>query len=260
MDERGDLVDLGLEWHPKILFRTQITGTVVNAYDTSLSKITSDFDVDYWFGGLVATGIPPQPMMGSPSTWSAYSKYAARIKGWMQRYNRYGFATEGAVTTLVYDSQCCHIQGICEWIACRDAVAVVLSGGNNTSALGLYIGTNDSVAVPQGLSASRDVHLFQAKGTLANISVGGKADPELKVRVLSPVSPTNIHFTGSWWDLENENVRETLSAEDGTILSTRLLFSSPVSGPQMYSFVKTQSTSWRPGCLVTLSKEKSYAF
>ena len=31
VDERGDLVDLGLEWHAKILQRIELTDTLVNA-------------------------------------------------------------------------------------------------------------------------------------------------------------------------------------------------------------------------------------
>jgi hypothetical protein len=257
VDERGDFVDLGLEWHPKLLYRIQLTGTIINGYDTTLSKFTSQFDVDYFFGGLVTGGIPPQPAMGAPSTWPALKQYAGAIKRWMQRYRRFGYATEDAVTTLVYDTQCCHVQGICEWVACRDAVAVELFGGNGTAAaLGLYVGTNATFTIPPNLLAGRELLVFQAASVVAaDVTLGESADTDFQVRFMSPVSPTVLRLGGGWWVLENQNVREIVSAENGTVLSTRLVFPHAVSGQQAYTFTHDQSDSWGPGGFVTLTKE-----
>ena len=40
-----------------------------------------------------------------------------------------GSHLEGKVHTLIYDDTCRHLQGICEWVACDDAVLTALVGG-----------------------------------------------------------------------------------------------------------------------------------
>ena len=50
VDERGDLIDLGLEWHAKILQRIEITNTLVNAYNTISPVTMPTYAADYWFG------------------------------------------------------------------------------------------------------------------------------------------------------------------------------------------------------------------
>ena len=49
-------VELGLQWHTKLLLRTELTGTIVNAYNTEINSgkgragrfFESEFEVDYW--------------------------------------------------------------------------------------------------------------------------------------------------------------------------------------------------------------------
>ena len=36
---------------------------------------------------------------------------------------------EDGVQTLLYDDKCCHIQGVCEWVACKDVVVSKLADG-----------------------------------------------------------------------------------------------------------------------------------
>ena len=49
-----------------LLQRIELTGTMVNAYNSQISPRTtsSHYLVDYWFGGLVTGGIAPQPRRG----------------------------------------------------------------------------------------------------------------------------------------------------------------------------------------------------
>eukprot|EP00041_Stephanoeca_diplocostata_P019095 m.405729 g.405729 ORF g.405729 m.405729 type:complete len:1069 (-) comp21209_c0_seq2:189-3395(-) len=126
VDEHGpDLVQLGRAWHGKMLVRVELTGTVVNPYNTALAWFSSACEVDYWLGGLVTGGVAFQ---GHASAQAGV--YDVNIRDWMMRYNAFGHLREDSVTTLVYDADCCHTQGTCEWIACNDVVLVELAGGS----------------------------------------------------------------------------------------------------------------------------------
>ena len=109
VDERGDLLDLGLEWHAKLLQRIELTGTLVNAYNSPISPLTTTtpFLADYWFGGLVSGGIAPQPRYGH--TMRIPPNVTSAVRRWLQRYSRWGHTLEGRVHTLVYDRACCHV-------------------------------------------------------------------------------------------------------------------------------------------------------
>ena len=68
------------------------------------------------------------------------------VKLWLDSYREWGHMTEGGTATLRYDTQCCHTQGECEWQVCADTILTRLVGG--TAAAGVYVGSEDHVAVP----------------------------------------------------------------------------------------------------------------
>ena len=72
---------LGMQWHGKILQRTELTGMAINAYNTMVDAapngtspgatdrdFVSLFEIDYFFGGLVATGVGPPHLVFSSSS------------------------------------------------------------------------------------------------------------------------------------------------------------------------------------------------
>ena len=111
--------------HAKMLLRIEIAGTLINSYDTydrwlqQNAKEGGAFPLDYWLGGLITGGLAFQPS----GAIDEGQEFDAQIGRWMSRYRRYGHAVEDGVRTLRYDAGCCHIQGTCEWVACRDVVA-----------------------------------------------------------------------------------------------------------------------------------------
>ena len=67
-----------------MLMRAELTGVVINGYNTGIEggrHPLSAHEVDYWFGGLVATGVAPQPE-GS----SDIGPFDDRIGTWIRRY------------------------------------------------------------------------------------------------------------------------------------------------------------------------------
>ena len=67
VDEHGpDLVQLGLEWHAKMLLRIEIAGTIINSYDTYTRWFDTEgpFPIDYFLGGLITGGLAFQPSGG----------------------------------------------------------------------------------------------------------------------------------------------------------------------------------------------------
>ena len=165
---------LGLQWHAKLVQRTELTGMAINAceprvllsfscvsiaagypenpvcclsppaFSSRLSPcpkfaadnmvidpqdpndpkndrlIASQFELDYFLGGLITTGIGPQPF----SKGHVIRKYDGVVRGWLERFYRYGHLREEAIQTLHYDSSCCHIQGVCQWTPCPDVVTI----------------------------------------------------------------------------------------------------------------------------------------
>ena len=106
--------------------------------------------MDYFIGGLITGGLAFQPSGGL----SDAVQFDAQIGRWMARFKKFGHASEDGVRTLFYDSQCCHVQGDCEWVACQDTVVSRLTGGTvGRQAAGLYIGGESggkAVVVPPG--------------------------------------------------------------------------------------------------------------
>ena len=103
---------LGLQWHAKLLQRVELSGMAINAYNCHVDSAQSAAELDYWLGGLIATGVGAQPVASGP----AAGKYDSLVGGWLRRFRRYGHLREEAIQTLHYDATCCHVQGVClEW-------------------------------------------------------------------------------------------------------------------------------------------------
>ena len=56
----GGLIGLGLEWHPKMLWRFEQASTPINPYQTRMNWISNETEISYWLGGLITGGIAPQ--------------------------------------------------------------------------------------------------------------------------------------------------------------------------------------------------------
>jgi hypothetical protein len=245
VDERGELVELGLEWHAKLLQRIELTSRLVNAYSTQWDASTTLFEAEYWFGGLVTGGIAPQPgwSLAHPPSDAA----AAATRRWLQRYARWGRADEGGVHTLVYDATCCHVQGVCEWVACNDSVLATLVGGraaaaNETApAAGLILGSAAPAVVPPRLfDSSRALLLFQTRSApVAALTAGASADRRLTLVLTSPLPNATLALSGGFFDLgaSPATVWQTVTDADGAQASRRALFGGkPVTGPQRCVF------------------------
>ena len=240
VDEHPGLVKLGLEWHSKMLLRIEIAGTIINSYDTYMSRYEEDgaFGLGYFVGGVVTGGLAFQPS----GDLTAATDLDPLIGRWMARYKRFGHAMEDGVRTLVYDAACCHIQGVCEWTACQDVVVSRLSGGSVSGAAGLYVGssTAKTVTVPAShLSNNGTLLVFLAYGiSSASIEYGKTTDTRMTI---VPTAATNLTATrslqlsGGWWNLQGCDVQMTTSHENGTTLSTKNLFGKAVSGQQKYA-------------------------
>ena len=225
VDERGDLLDLGLEWHAKLLQRIELTGTLVNAYSTHLNRDSTPdaYPVDYWLGGLVTGGVAPQIYTGASAT---PPNVTAATRHWLERYRRWGHAVEGRVHTLVYDSACCHVQGICEWVACDDAVLSVLQGGTDAEDApsgGLILGSPLPVAVPPALlgppagSGVRLVVFQTARVSRGLLTAGAPSDRSLAIVLSSPVLNATALFSGGFFELANATATQVyLTVKDAT--------------------------------------------
>ena len=64
------------------------------------------------------------------------TKWDKNVSYWMHTYKRYGHMYEGGITTLHYDTQCCHTNGQCEWEVCQDSLLSRLKGGQGPAAGG----------------------------------------------------------------------------------------------------------------------------
>lgn len=94
LDPNG-FVLLGLQWHSKMLQRVEITGIAVNPYNTQLDRLETLVELDYWFGGLVATGVAPQPQGNFEA-----GRFDAAVGEWIRLYRRLGHLQEHLVQTL----------------------------------------------------------------------------------------------------------------------------------------------------------------
>jgi hypothetical protein len=243
VDERGnDYVREGLEWHPKLLIRMELTGTVINAYNTGLDdsrKPNSTFEADYWFGGLITGGIAPQPEGGSLAAQTAVEQ---RVGEWVRLYRKYGHSVEGGVKTLVYDSKCCHIQGDCEWVACKDVVVTRLEGGTQrglspaAAVRGLYVASQAAISVPPELTPNATTllvfHAFNA--STVQLHHGLATHTHLTIVLTSPIDRKRLVLSGPFWDLAKQDVLLTLRARNGTVLERKSCFGGPQTGQRQW--------------------------
>lgn len=241
----GGYTLLGLQWHPKLTYRAEMTGVPINGYNTGLDdsrKPANMFEVDYWFGGLVAGGVAPQPEgKGDPG------EFDVQVGRWIRRYRLYGHMSpeSGGIQTLYYDRDCCHVQGDCEWTVCHDVVATELHGGSlGTAVVGLYVGAaadslpGAAVQLPQRMTPDNStVLVFHAAGVAhVAIDIAGSASKNLRVVGLSPVAATTVQLAGSWWQLNGQDV--TVSAvleQSGVVLWRRRVFGSPQTGQRSWA-------------------------
>ena len=243
---------LGLQWHGKLAQRTELTGMAINAYNMVIDPqdpkakqndrlIHSQFELDYFLGGLITIGVGPQPISKS----HVVGKYDSIVRGWIQRYYRYGHLLEGAIQTLHVEEDCCHVQGLCQWVVCADVVAVGLGGGQTGgTVLSLYAGAPNAVTIPSkpfipAAATSATLLIFVAHGvngtTVAIGSVGGHLH-ELHVVLLSPLSSgASVTLRGGFFSLKGENIRLTVKSEAGAVVSSSLLWAKAQTGPREWS-------------------------
>lgn len=293
VDEHGpDLVQLGLEWHSKMLLRIEIAGTIINSYDTYTRWFETEgpFPVDYFLGGLITGGASARektfgmrfscknddhdPRQAKGLLYIRLNRNAGctnvilfgiaglafqpsggltqavafdeQVGRWMARYKRFGHAMEDGVRTLVFDDKCCHIQGICEWVACRDAVLSKLSGGADasTNATGLYVGGTSAEAspleIPPEYLSNRGTLLVFLAHNISSAALNFGAPSDTRATIV-PMSATNLTTTrlltlgGGWWELAAQDVALTTTDENGTVISgPQLLFGEPVTGSVSY--------------------------
>lgn len=223
------VVALGLEWHPKMLLRTMLSGSIINPYDTFWWPQVPQSDVDYWLGGLVVGGVAPQ-LAG----WSDNASTVANIRTWLERYARYGHMTEDGIHSLYYDRRCCHVDGVCEWVACEDVVLSVLKGGQTGGPVaGLYGGSSRHVVIaPECVPNGTVLLVFRAAGVpKMQFDIGAPGDTLL---TLSLMSDAAVVIGGGFWRLDAQNVVQTIKGTDGSVLSRRPVFSAPVTGQMQH--------------------------
>jgi hypothetical protein len=220
-DEKDmDMVEQGLEWHPRMLFRTEISGAVQNTYNCRIYNFKSAEDADYWLGGLVVGGFSPQVM--DSFNGSHYVAHDATIAKWMRLRHIYGHAIEGGVRTLRYDSRCCHIMGECEGAVCRDIIlSKLVEGTRSTSTVGVYVGDEAPVVVPMAQAPNGTLAcVFLARGVKqATLAFGEAATTHFGFEALSDA---RLVLSGDFFS-GSGRVEQTLLAANGTALSRQTL-------------------------------------
>ena len=226
-DERGDnFTQLGLVWHPLMLARMEASGTLINAYNTRIDLFRSLKDVDYWFGGLVACGIPPQ-IMDFNGTENG-TPFDDRIGSWMRMYRRFGHASESGVRTLWRDPHCWRNQRgpFAASSICHDVMYSALEGGELQG--GLYLGSGVRAVLPNAAvrGANASFALFQASGVAhASIDIGDPAPcasrDSLCRLMLVAVSAISLNLSGPFFVLRSkkQSTRMSILARNGTVLA-----------------------------------------
>ena len=205
-----------------MLLRTAASGTVVNPYVTIWWNTATVAEIDYWFGGLVATGVAPQ--LGW--TWSENATLVSSVQRWLHRYAYWGHLTESSVHPLYYDERCCHIEGTCEWIACEDIVLSRLTGGTigeDRAVAGLYGGSSHAVTIAPALVPHNcTLLLFQAANVShLRVDLGQPTDSLLTLAFMSDATVT---LSGGWWLLSaGQRVTDTVCNSSGVALRSRVV-------------------------------------
>ena len=218
------------------------------------------------FGGLVTGGIGPQPTFGLGHLPTYNSSYVAATKVWLDRYRSWGHLVEGKVQTLVYDNDCCHVQGLCEWVGCKDAVFTVLVDGTDAGSAapagGLIVYTSAQVVVPPSMFVSNGVAiaLFQGQGIAqASVTLGSPADSQLRVIFTSPITNATLAFSGGFWDILGAVpvvVQQTVMDASGAVVSSHALFGGKaVQGKLQYVFDRSKDGGGLALCSVAFEKK-----
>jgi len=158
----------------------------------------------------------------------------ATVNRWLTAYRDFGHMVEGGVTTLQYDTQCCHVQGQCEWDTCQDTIAsqLVRSGGRSGGpASGVYVGADSFLdaptEVPARFTPDNVTLLVFASWTTTTIvlTVGQSSSMALRVVATSPTPGCNVTLAGGFLSGlgtgDSINVSEINS--DGSVARTWIL-------------------------------------
>jgi hypothetical protein len=254
------IIALGLEWHPKMLQRTAMSGVVINPYGTWWwypgNPYNVNFtlaDVDYWMGGLIAGGVTPQ--VGG---WSDNATLVNAMGGWFRRYKKYGHMTEDGIRSLYYDHRCNHVNGISEWIACDDIVLSILADGQlGGPVAGLYVGSTRLVELePQWAPNSTTLVVFGAVNvTDANVDLGVPADTHLNVDFVS--AGIQLKMGGGFWQLKDQNVVACVHRRSNNEPVCKSAFSRSSTGQMAFEMRGAIGDQWSfskvPGTLPRLN-------
>ena len=177
------------------------------------------------------------------------------------------------VAATRYDAACCHVQGVCEWVACQDSVFSTLEGGRTPvgaaaevpPAGGLMLGSAAHAVLPSRLynASAGPLLLFQTRHiAAATLTVGAPSDVSLTLRMTSPVANSTLALFGGFWDVAPQTARavfwQTIFDVDGArVGSRRALFGGrAVSGGQRYVFSRRdEARDLAPGFEVVFEKE-----
>ena len=243
VDERDTdgLIGLGLEWHPKLLFRTEISGTVLNTYHTPLMWVKNATEIGYWLGGQVTGGIAPQlsEFSGEVSRWDG------EVARWLTAYAAWGHIVEGGVTTLRYDTDCCHVEGSCEWEVCADTILSRLTGGSASA--GLYVGHAAHVTVPPDATPENGTVLVFVAWTVprGNLTVGDPARARLTVVATSTAPGRVVDLVGGFLAVTERGERIEVTAVDASGAAVdRTVVAGPV-GPVRYNWTPAPMSGLR---------------
>ena len=232
-----DLITLGMSWHGGMLLRMYRSGTTINAYCTRLSSLINLTAADYWWGGLITGGIPPQPceVYDDGAVFWSRPQFADSVKSWTTRSRRYGRSRPGGILPVQPDVFLSALVGS--------------SGPWPGPVLGLYIGPNTSSAVTLPEHAVLDnstVLLFVAHGLRwPNLSVvHGKHDSRhLTIILMGNVDNATVTLKGPFWHLQNQNINFTMTTEQGSVLRAGQVFSRPQIGNRSFKLPQ-MNVSW----------------
>lgn len=208
----------GDTWHRGLLLRIVTTGLLYNAYNTPVETLHNVSEVDCFIGGLVATGIPPQMTAG---TSAAAKPLIPRIKYWLDLYKQYGMATESSIDVLLYPS----------------IFLVGLSGGTEPGDnRGLFAGNTTAVDFPDDLADNATVLVFLGY-QIPSTSISHGQPDHTSFTLFAASDAQTVHMSGGFWELNSQQVTETIIGADGATKATNKLFPSPQSGQKAHTAV-----------------------
>jgi hypothetical protein len=232
-EPRVDLMTLGMTWHGGMLLRMRRSGTAINAYCTRLSFLLNRTINDYWHGGLIAGGIPPQPceIYADGVAFWAQPELAAGVKRWITRFRFFGHATPGNINSIG-----------------SDAYATSLVGGtigHRIIPVSIYIGPTAPPAVV--LPTSSDVEnatmlLFIAHGRHSPrllISHGRTEFRNMSLTLLGNIDDINVTLTGPFWHLHRQTVEASILDASATVIKSWQIFPKKQTGARPFHLPNT---------------------